>query len=298
MILSKEFNYMTKSINGNRQIRTYLTKQMELFYNETQDKTEALTKYYNFFEEFIRDKNNPFSKLVLGLCFADACRILHFFDICNRLSEEKQEWLKRFDQFTDFSELEDLLEEDPGYMSMMMQAPLKIQLFSSITQAEMLLLSQSVTQHFDFFHEFEKQEMFQDRNLESIQKTYEHNYRIGIATQDSIHIAFEQLIILSMGNINCFYKTLALLLKEYYKTIKVIENNDYSVLSDLEKNLIVKIENCSFEELLYAVAYDDSLIWDILSAYLPLSHILEKDIIESIYEARVPEHVKKKLKEV
>lgn len=288
---------MLKFYNINRQIRIYLAQQLEKFYNETQDKTEALAQYYQFFEQLKFEHGETYYKMVLGLCFSDACRILHFFNLYNQLSKEKQEWLKRFDKFQSFTDLEALIEEDPSYLSMMMQAPLKMQLFPLRDQASMLLLSTRITDRFDLFHEFEKNEVFQAKNLDMIRKMYENNMKKEEMWTDPANIAFEQLMILSIGNTKEFFKTLAVLLREYYKVNKALEVSGSTFLTDLGKQIIVKIEYCSFEELLYMIAYDEDCIKEILTVYLSIISLLEDDL-ENIYETNAPEHVKKKLKEV
>lgn len=287
---------MEKFININGYIRRYLTKQIEQIYLQTEDVIETFARYKTFLEDLKDEKSSNFYRSILGLCFSDAYRLLQFKASHNQISGEMQECLDQFQNISSLDELEIFLEENPSYLIILWKAPLEIQLYSLRAQATMLLINQDKIAHFDLFHEFEVKTMFKNIDLQTIREKYEkktQNRELKPFMPDPMDIAFEQIMILSIGNPKQFYRVLRTLLCEYYKLNKIMEVISPGCLTELAKQLIVKVEFCSIEEIVNALADDEDMVEELLVAYLSMNSLYEKE-----YEMQVPDVIKKKIKEV
>lgn len=263
---------MYKMININQKIRTFLAQQLQQFYLQTDDKEQALQLYTEYMIDLLLNQDNSLSQVIIGLCFSDSCRLFHFFNLYNRLSIEEKNLLKQLDQMTDIEEIETLWEENPRYFDMLIQAPLKFQMFSLRNQASMLLMDEKEISSFDKFHELEKHTIFQTITLNDIRNMYEkHNQK----DNRGLDIAFEKLIILSIGNSIAFYNVLDQLVDAFYELSKYIEQQSIINLTDIHRFVIRNIESGLKAQLLYEIAYDEELLREILMIYLSLFPIYE-----------------------
>lgn len=275
---------MIQYININNQIRTLLARKLESFYQETNDKVEALALYHLWIRE-LQSENNSLYKIIINLGFSDAYRILSFLDLYNQLPREREELLYRLKQFHSFEEIEELLEEEPEYFNMLIQSPLKFQIYTLRNQASMLLMGENVIQYFDTFHEIENKAVFQPLILQDIRNMYD---KCSLKNKNITTLCFEKLMVLSIGNTKEFYKIIARLIDEFYHISKKLQQH-FTCIDDVCEYVISEIEIGSKEKLVYEISYDEELLQDVLALYLSTI---------SIYENTCEEEIKRKQKKI
>lgn len=268
---------MIHYININNQIRTLLARKLELFYQEANDKVEALALYHLWIRE-LQSENNSLYKIIINLGFSDAYRILSFLDLYNQLPKEREKLLHRLKQFHSFEEIEELLEEEPEYFNMLIQSPLKFQMYSLRNQASMLLMGENVIQYFDTFHEIEKKAVFQPFTLLDIRNMYD---KYSLKNKHIDVLCFEKLMALSIGNTKEFYKIIARLVDEFYHISKKLQQH-FTCIDDVCEYVISEIEIGSKEKLVYEISYNEELLQDILTLYLSTVSIYENTCEEEI----------------
>lgn len=287
-----------KFFDINNMTRIYLKEIYESIILKTKPE-----KVFDCFLEkikIIKNNNESLYKYLVGLMFVDDYKLITGLD---EISETEEETLSFYESVNDLDELLLLIDEDESILSNMILSPVIFYNFNNISKAYMIDgLDNEIIKNFNIYSSFEKHNLFKDITMDDISQIYNSNL---VETEDcyddenSIDKVIENLIILGIGNIECFKLLVLKMIKTPYKWHKFREYENEE-LDLLETKFIKVIENNSLDDML-GIIYSDIDLLELIVVdyfyYINDNEYIDKDEVESLYE-KIDEKIKRKLKEV
>ena len=264
---------MVNFINFNGEIRAFLERTYQQFYNED-EKDEASVKYFEFIEG-LKNTNYNLYKIIVGLAFVDNYRLLIDKKSHKKLTENQQNHLEMYEQITDIDDLLFKIEEDPSLLSSIIYAPIKINHFNLKGKATILMqLDDDYVDKFNSFNRFEKYNIFKERTT-------------------------EEFVFIYLYNLKNFSKLILDMIKVFYRYKKVIQHTNPELTFGIDEMIIDIVENNSLKDIVYTLSCNSDMIAVLVEDFLEFetNQELERESINAIYNKLVPHDVKIKLKE-
>ena len=289
---------MVNFINFNGEIRAFLERTYQQFYNED-EKDEASVKYFEFIEG-LKNTNYNLYKIIVGLAFVDNYRLLIDKKSHKKLTENQQNHLEMYEQITDIDDLLFKIEEDPSLLSSIIYAPIKINHFNLKGKATILMqLDDDYVDKFNSFNRFEKYNIFKERTTEEFVFIYLNNSKTEEAKNETIYNIITILDLLYKYNLKNFSKLILDMIKVFYRYKKVIQYTNPELTFGIDEMIIDIVENNSLNDIVYTLSCNSDMIAVLVEDFLEYetNQELEKESINDIYNRLVPHDVKIKLKE-
>ena len=289
---------MVNFINFNGEIRSFLERTYQQFYNE-EEKDEASVKYFEFIEE-LKNTNYNLYKIIVGLAFVDNYRLLIDKKAHKKLTENQQTYLEMYEQITDIDDLLFKIEEDPSLLSSIIYASIKINHFNLKGKATILMqLDDDYVDKFNSFNRFEKYNIFKERTTEEFVFIYLNNSKTEEAKNETIYNIITILDLLYKYNLKNFSKLILDMIKVFYRYKKVIQYTNPELTFGIDEMIIDIVENNSLNDIVYTLSCNSDMIAVLVEDFLEYetNQELERESINDIYNRLVPHDVKIKLKE-
>ncbi len=289
---------MVNFINFNGEIRSFLERTYQQFYNE-EEKDEASVKYFEFIEE-LKNTNYNLYKIIVGLAFVDNYRLLIDKKAHKKLTENQQTYLEMYEQITDIDDLLFKIEEDPSLLSSIIYAPIKINHFNLKGKATILMqLDDDYVDKFNSFNRFEKYNIFKERTTEEFVIIYLSNSKNEETKTEAIYNIITILDLLYKYNLKNFSKLILDMIKVFYRYKKVIQYTNPELTFGIDEMIIDIVENNSLNDIVYTLSCNSDMIAVLVEDFLEYetNQELERESINDIYNRLVPHDVKIKLKE-
>lgn len=289
---------MVNFINFNGEIRAFLERTYQQFYNED-EKDEASVKYFEFIEG-LKNTNYNLYKIIVGLAFVDNYRLLIDKKSHKKLTENQQNHLEIYEQITDIDDLLFKIEEDPSLLSSIIYAPIKINHFNLKGKATILMqLDDDYVDKFNSFNRFEKYNIFKERTTEEFVFIYLNNSKTEEAKNETIYNIITILDLLYKYNLKNFSKLILDMIKVFYRYKKVIQHTNPELTFGIDEMIIDIVENNSLKDIVYTLSCNSDMIAVLVEDFLEFetNQELERESINAIYNKLVPHDVKIKLKE-
>ena len=289
---------MVNFINFNGEIRAFLERTYQQFYNED-EKDEASVKYFEFIEE-LKNTNYNLYKIIVGLAFVDNYRLLIDKKAHKKLTENQQNHLEMYEQITDIDDLLFKIEEDSSLLSSIIYAPIKINHFNLKGKATILMqLDDDYVDKFNSFNRFEKYNIFKERTTEEFVFIYLNNSKTEEAKNETIYNIITILDLLYKYNLKNFSKLILDMIKVFYRYKKVIQYTNPELTFGIDEMIIDIVENNSLNDIVYTLSCNSDMIAVLVEDFLEYetNQELERESINDIYNRLVPHDVKIKLKE-